>query len=391
LSFDPFGRSADLAGLAASGYELEVTAAGHLLVRQVPYLTSERAVARGSIVVKLQLDGDITVNPVEDHTIRFVGSVPCVVSGEPLRAVINSTEAELEPGLVVNHQLSSKPDQPYRDYFEQITAYIALIGAEARAVDPTVDARTFAPCVVDNAEWPFEYVDTASGRAGIGAISSRLRDQRVAIIGVGGTGSYILDLVSKCPVAEIHLFDGDHFSSHNAFRAPGAPSLTELRQGQYKVDHLRTIYSCMKRGIVTHAYDATAENADELCEMSFVFLAMEGGDTKRELVAALEARNICFVDCALGVVRSADRSVLLASIEINASTPADRASLHNNVDFGGVNVDDPYDENIQAADLNALNAVLAVLWWKKHFGVYYGREPYVHQRLNIPYNRLMTE
>ena len=47
-------------------------------------------------------------------------------------------------------------------------------------------------------------------------------------MGLGGTGSYVLDLVAKTPVWEIHLFDGDAFLQHNAFRSPGAPSLDEL-------------------------------------------------------------------------------------------------------------------------------------------------------------------
>jgi hypothetical protein len=34
---------------------------------------------------------------------------------------------------------------------------------------------------------------------------------KIAIIGLGGTGSYVLDLAAKTPVKEIHLFDGDKF------------------------------------------------------------------------------------------------------------------------------------------------------------------------------------
>ena len=59
----------------------------------------------------------------------------------------------------------------------------------------------------------------------------------VAIAGPGGTGSYVLDLVAKTPVRDIHLFDGDSFMSHNAFRAPGAASLEELRALPKKVDY----------------------------------------------------------------------------------------------------------------------------------------------------------
>jgi len=54
-------------------------------------------------------------------------------------------------------------------------------------------------------------------------ITRRLELEKVAIIGLGGTGSYILDLVAKTPVKEIHLFDADALLNHNAFRHPARP------------------------------------------------------------------------------------------------------------------------------------------------------------------------
>jgi hypothetical protein len=82
----------------------------------------------------------------------------------------------------------------------------------------------------------FNYTETASDRAGIGALTQKLVGQKIAIIGLGGTGSYVLDLVSKTPVQEIRIIDADEFLQHNAFRAPGAPSIDELRDAPKKVD-----------------------------------------------------------------------------------------------------------------------------------------------------------
>jgi len=39
-----------------------------------------------------------------------------------------------------------------------------------------------------------------------------------------------LDFIAKTPVREIRIIDGDEFLQHNAFRAPGAPTLDELRE-----------------------------------------------------------------------------------------------------------------------------------------------------------------
>ncbi len=364
-----------------------MTPGGHLLVKHVPLATVDGHVDRGTLVTKLEMNGDVTVNPVQDHAARFIGKAPCDSSGNRLTAVVDSQRQEIEPGLVVDHVLSAKPDSPHRDYHHKVTAYVGLIAAHARAIDPDVKAETFDPCVVANADWPFEYVDTASGRAGIGAISGKLVGQKIAIVGLGGTGSYILDLVAKCPVEEIHLFDGDRFSTHNAFRAPGAASLEQLRNGSFKVNYLKDEYSKMKRGIVPHPYFIDGGNADELREMSFVFLAMDGGEVKRDIVAELERMDLPFVDSSVGVVKPPSGDELLASVQITASTPANRAVLHQEVDFARVDDYDPYAENIQIAELNALNATLAVLWWKKHLGVYHALNQYHHQRINVSFDR----
>jgi tRNA A37 threonylcarbamoyladenosine dehydratase len=51
-----------------------------------------------------------------------------------------------------------------------------------------------------NEDSAFNYVETASDRVGIGMLTERLINERVAIIGCGGTGGYILDLVAKAPI-----------------------------------------------------------------------------------------------------------------------------------------------------------------------------------------------
>ena len=80
------------------------------------------------------------------------------------------------------------------------------------------------------------------------AISAKLAPLRIAIVGLGGTGSYVLDLVAKTSVREIHLFDDDLFLQHNAFRAPGAASLDDLRRQLTKVQYLHDLYSKMRSG-----------------------------------------------------------------------------------------------------------------------------------------------
>lgn len=376
MSFDPWSRSPDLARLIAAGYELELTGDGYLLVRNIPYLDEHQSIQRGSVVSKLELNGDVTVNPVHDHVAYFVGTTPHRWNGEQLTPLAGANLV-LADGRIAQFSMSLKcpTEDRYPDYFSKIEYHVQNIENEAKQLDAAVTSQTFGPCIIKNDEWPFEYADTASGRAGIGATNGRLAGQKIAIVGLGGTGSYIFDLVAKCPVAEIHLYDGDHFSSHNAFRSPGAASLDEVRIGRPKVERYAEIYSPLKRRITPHPYNIDAANVSELAAFDFVFLAMEGGATKLAIVEALENMGKPFVNASMGVKKPGDGDQLQAVVEVNGSTVENRDSFRQTVDFGDVDPDDPYLENIQVAELNALNATMAVLWWKKWAAIYVSNKP----------------
>ena len=73
-------------------------------------------------------------------------------------------------------------------------------------------AITYPVVVPDDGESLFNYVDTAATKAGLVVANGKLENGKIAIVGVGGTGSYVLDFVAKTPVAEIHIFDRDVLS-----------------------------------------------------------------------------------------------------------------------------------------------------------------------------------
>jgi hypothetical protein len=109
----------------------------------------------------------------------------------------------------------------FEDYHELVVAYVAAITGEAQRIDPNASVYGNAVLVGDEVG-PFEYADVASVRARTTALTAKLASAGpIGIVGLGGTGSYVLDLVAKTPVPAIHLFDGDEFLQHNAFRAPG--------------------------------------------------------------------------------------------------------------------------------------------------------------------------
>ena len=359
-------RSPDLQRLADEGYKIEVRG-GHLLLKRVPYVTEERTVERATLVSALDLDGDVTGRP-STHVVMFTGSAPCNSAGKPLNSIIHAAgEWDLGGGLVARHKFSSKPAAGYADFYEKMSTYAEILSGYAQAIDPVATARTFLVLPEENTNSVFEYVDTASSRAGISAITEKLELSAVAIVGLGGTGSYILDLLAKTPVGEIHLFDGDIFGQHNAFRAPGAPSIDVLRARLRKSDYFRGIYSNMHRYIISHDY-LDHDAADVLSAVDFAFVAVDDADARRLAVETLLDADVPFVDVGMGV--SEVEGALLGQLRVTAATPDNRDHVHSTVPLEHGPEDDDYSQNIQIADLNALNAALAVLKWKKLMGFY---------------------
>jgi hypothetical protein len=242
-----------------------------------------------------------------------------------------------------------------------------IIAGPAAVLKPGMTPRTFRE-PEEEEDSVFNYVETASDRVGIGILTERLVNERVAIICGGGTGGYILDFVAKTPVREIRLFDSDEFLTHNAFRAPGAPSLEELREAPKKVDYLKRIYSRMHRNIVAHDVELGADNLHLLDGVTFAFLSLDAGDAKRLIVEKLEAIGAAFVDVGMGL--ELDEGSLGGILRVTASTPEKRDHARQRISFVGGGAKDIYASNIQVADLNVLNAVLAVVKWKKIRGFY---------------------
>ncbi len=382
-------RSPDLLRLRNDGYEVTATERGHLVIDHVPYVASDRQVRYGRLVSKLTMAGEATSNPVTDHVVFWTGEAPCDQHGSPLPNMVNAGITELEPGLVAQCSFSCKPSTPYTDYHMKMTTYVAMLEGPAQVIDPTATAQTYTVVEDDDPDGPFVYPDTASSRAGVATLMDRFRGQRIALVGLGGTGSYILDQVAKTPIREIHLFDGDAFLSHNAFRAPGAASLAQLNEHPSKVSYLASLYSAMKRNITPHPYAITEANVEELRGFDFVFLSMEGGSVKRCIITRLTEWGIPFIDVGMGL-KNGD-SGLTGVLTVTTSVPAKRDHVARRIDFSDPGPDDIYDDNIQIADLNALNAILAVIRWKKWSGVYVDLEREHFSAYTLDGNDLVNE
>ena len=360
--------SPDLVALRAEGFNIEILGA-NLVVWDIPYVTKDRTIASGALVMPLDLNGDITGQP-KDHQAKFVGAHPCSHEGIEIEQLRHSVGAfKITDTLVAQHNFSNKPPRGhFLNFHEKVTHYADIIAAPAQLIDLEATARTRRVIEPRDESSPFRYLDTNSGRADINAITAKLAVENIAIVGLGGTGSYVLEFIAKTPVKFIHLFDGDVFSSHNAFRAPGAAPIETLRKQVLKVEYLASIYSNMHTGIVIHPYDMDENHVEELCSMTCVFLCMDAGPKKKVVVERLEAFGITFIDVGMGLYAKND--MLGGTLQVVTSTPDNRERARSQMSFNGGNVDDEYDKNIQVADLNCLNAIFAVIRWKKLLGFY---------------------
>lgn len=379
----------DLRRLREEGYNIDIHH-GYLLARDIPYINGKCEVCHGILVSSLDLSGDLTSRPT-DHTIKFVGEFPCTSSGKPIAGIVHTSgEFKLSDSLSAQHSFSSKPPRGYyEDYHEKIKTYAAILSGHAERIDPSVTPRTFRVVEPQEEDSPFHYIDTASARAEINMVTRKLAVERVAIVGLGGTGSYVLDLLAKTPVKEIHIFDGDKISSHNAFRAPGAASRDDLRKQPLKVEYWSDIYSRMHRGIKPHGVYVDASNIEELRNMTCVFLCIDAGPDKRFIVEKLEEFEITFIDTGMGLYVKGD--TLGGILRVTTSEPTNRLVARARMSFAAEDGDNEYDKNIQIADLNALNAVLAVIRWKKLRGFYFDHKQERFSTYTISGSMLLNE
>lgn len=373
MSHRLINRNADLKQLADDGYEVAIKA-DHLVLYNVPYVNEQKEIKRGTLVSVLELNGDDTIQPT-DHKAYFIGDHPCDKDGNKLRHLMHSSgRTRLSSDLFVDHMFSCKPlDQNgqkrnYSNYHEKMKIYAESISNPARKIDPTVTAQTYIVVDSDESNSIFNYLDSASTRAGIAAITEKLALRKVGIVGLGGSGSYVLDLIAKTPIREIHLFDGDDFLQHNAFRSPGAPSLETLKERHKKVDYMARLYAPMRKGIIPHALHIDENNIGLLDGMDFVFICVDSGEAKKLIVEKIEATNVPFVDVGMGIHVGDDK--LVGVVRVTTNTPEKRDHFRKRVGFSEIDHDDAYEKNIQIADMNALNATLAVIKWKKICGFY---------------------
>ena len=364
MSQELINHSDDLKKLQNEGYEIDVKS-GYGIISHIPYLKANGEIDYGTLVSSIAFEGD-KAKYNGDHVIYFSGDQPCNADGTEITQIKHSDSNSILAGINVKRSFSNKPDENYKNYYEKFVNYINIISSRAIDKDNSVTARTFKKVVTEE-ESVFQYVDTNSSRAGIDNCNKKILNKKIAIIGLGGTGTYILDLVSKTNVKEIHLIDGDVFCQHNAFRSPGAASKEIFTKSLSKVSYFKEIYQNMHKNIIEHDIFINEENVNILKDMDFVFISIDSGIARNLIVDYLVSEKIPFIDTGIGLQNINDTINGLIRTTVFDKNNYDRISAYIDFDEDG---DDVYNTNIQIAECNALNATIAVIEWKKYFNIY---------------------
>ncbi len=362
----------DIKSLLEEGYAITEDH-GYLVIRDIPYLDNNGVQQNGAIVTKL-VDIDGKKVKQDDHQIFFAGSHPHHIDGTPITGLaggITQLPLVASPDVVVQRSFSNKPDRGYYiDFFEKIENYVGIISGPA-VEKYGANPYTFRLVEQTPSQSVFKFRDTLTSRAQIVDLSSKFADDIVAVIGLGGTGSYLLDFLVKTPVKQIRGFDFDDFHIHTGYRSPGRLQQTEL--GTKKAAVYQSRYENFREGLSLESRYIDAQSDENLRGVTFAFVCVDKGTSRAEIFDLLIANRIPFIDVGMGLNRN--RGPINGMLRATYY-PVEDAQRLRDMELAELvdHRDDEYRVQIQISELNALNAALAVIRFKQIRGFYFEEE-----------------
>lgn len=366
----------DLRRLIEKGYAVAFDSS-YLVIRDIPYLDSDGKLQIGAIVTKLEFIDQERVTQT-DHQVFFAGSVPHGLDEKPIPNLGGGTTqlalSESSKDVVVQRSFSNKPKTTgkFEDFFDKIESYVTIISGPAIEL---YNANPYSFRIVNEVveDSVFKFHDTLTSRAEIIDLSAKFRDDVIAIIGIGGTGAYVLDFLVKTPVREIRAFDLDPFHVHNSFRSPG--KLEQPEFGKSKAEVYLSRYENFRTGLSLTSTLIDASSSDELNGVTFAFVCVDKGSSRAGIFDLLIAKGIPFIDVGMGLKRK-DGSLNGMLRTTYYSTEHGPKVRDKGLAELADTPDDLYRTNIQIGELNALNACLAVIRFKQLRGFYFEELPY---------------
>lgn len=373
----------DIRRLLEKGYAIAFDS-NCLIIRDIPYLDSDLKLQIGAIVTKLVFaDTERVIQ--DDHQIFFAGPAPYGLDGKPIPNLGGgATQLPLSEAckdVLVQRSFSNKPKDTgkFQDFFEKIESYVTIISGpaiEKHGANP----YTFRAVKEIVSDTIFKFHDTLTSRAEISDLAAKFKDDVVAIIGLGGTGAYVLDFLVKTRVPEIRAFDFDPFHIHNAFRSPGR--VEEAEFDKPKSDVYLSRYENFRTGLTVTRKFIDASCSDELNGVSFAFVCVDKGSSRRGIFDLLISKGIPFIDVGMGLNRK--KGSIDGMLRTTYYSAEHGQTVHDkNLATLADGPNDVYRVNIQIAELNALNACIAVMKFKQLRGFYFEEIPYYHLMFKI--------
>jgi len=365
MSSPPTDPDEQIIRLVDDGYDM-VLEGGHLVVRRLPYAGPSGVRTDGRLVLPVTYTDGVVTDASGDHRIWFAGEDPRGENGATLGS--GGQGHGFGTNESADFMLSFKPPSgAYASLSDKIRQYARILLTAAQHIDASVTDRPGGSFQVVPDDLPLVYPDTNTTRAGLVNLNNLFRGHTIAIVGVGGTGSFILDHVAKTWVDSIILIDGDQFETHNAYRAPGAAADETVRSKPNKAEYFAREYSRMHTGISAHPVALTAENLHLLEGATFVFLAAADAESRPAIMRWLRDQGVPFIDVGMSF-REGEDGGLTGMAKVTIFLPDSEIALPTApaVPPG----QDDYGSNVQVAELNALNAAQAVIRWKRYLGFY---------------------
>jgi molybdopterin/thiamine biosynthesis adenylyltransferase len=353
--------------LEKQGYAVDFVGS-HLVIYGLPYLDNKGELRYGDLASPVDLKGEYEIDRPQSHQVWFRGEVPYDINGAPLRISAVQNPRAITNELICLLSFSLKIEgRVYESFSEKITTYLEVLTAPARKKYDAVPQSEIQK-KASEVRSPLRFPDTMSARDGVNDLTSRLVGVKVGIVGLGGTGSYILDFIAKTHVELIRLYDDDIVHVHTLFRLPG--SVGDKTLGHKKVDVLYNIYSDFHTGIEAHPAKITSENVEELKDLDFVFIAVDDGPSRDLICRDLTHANVRYIDVGMGLYRTPRG--LDGMIRIAGGDATDSAKLLGTPYIPAANpADNEYRRQPQIGELNALNAAFAVIRFKQALGVFH--------------------
>ncbi len=313
------------------------------------------------------IEGDV-------HAVRITfspGTNPCVyqANGHPIGNLISSAPQDNPPWVNISIRRGG-PASPEKD-----ETVWSLLHRYAKQIIGAVRKHEQQNIGVFPRRNVFRIPNTFEGRTGIGPMQERIKNQNVALIGLGGTGSYVLDLLVKTPIATIHLCDDDAMDWHNFMRAPGTPTQGEIDaqhiSPQKKVEYYYNKYASLRNGVCPHILrvgdntEFTTFLSEHTIDFAFVNIDQrQEGDVSRqdEVYDVLSEAGIPFVDSGISLTLEQDQ---IQGAVTTSSYKAGSLDWQQTLPNSKMTGNHPGYRNIQLPEVNALAAALAVMEWRR--------------------------